>query len=143
MIFRVEGFKCLLTLRKKVMSSFLESKVQAVQMFLTLKIKARLFFATCVTNYPKTELNILEEFRRTESSTTSLWEFNLYKNFPSPLYFIFYNSVKKNPPFGPKFDSLKPVRLSLSLVFYKKYFATDNLSSSSSDNQYLFFRFFI
>jgi hypothetical protein len=58
-------------------------------------MKARLFFATCVTNYSNTELNILEEFRRTESSTTSLWEFNLYKNLPSPLYFIFTTVLKR------------------------------------------------
>jgi hypothetical protein len=68
--FRVEG--CLLMIRKAVMSSSQGSEGEAVQMFLTLKIKARLFFEPSFTNYTTTERNNLEEFRRTESSTTSL-----------------------------------------------------------------------
>jgi hypothetical protein len=111
--FRVRG--CLCTIRKTAMSSSQGSKGQAVQMFLSLKIKARLFFETSFTNYPTTERNILEEFRRTETSITSLREFNLYIKLPQPLTFWVYNSVKTNPPFGHKFDNLKPVRVSLTL----------------------------
>jgi len=113
MFFCVES--CLSKIRKTVKSSSQGSKSQAVQMLLTLRIKTRLSFEISFTNYATTERNILEEFRRTESSTTSLRDFNLYIKLPHPITFCVYNYVTKNPPFGHKFDNLKPVHVSLTL----------------------------
>jgi len=69
------------------MSSSQESKGQAVQMFLTLKIKVRLFFEISFTNYPTIQRYILKKFRRTESSTRWLCEFNLYIKLPQAFIF--------------------------------------------------------
>lgn len=77
------------------MSSSQGSKGRTVQMFLTLKIKARLFFETSFTNYPATERNMwrsLEELNLQQHRYVNL---NSTQNFPILLYFVFTTVLKE------------------------------------------------